>query len=70
MIEKIADGVVRMMTLNNFGVGINPTFLEVMESAKKEKRNFASRFYDFGTMVIIDDIQYRIIPRLELRKRQ
>lgn len=70
LIERLADKVIGIVTTGKYGVVTNPEFSAAMEKIKRERRNFSTKFYDSGTLIIIDDENHKVLTRLGVvRKR-
>jgi hypothetical protein len=68
--EVFLNDLVVTATRGKFGVATNPDFIEEIMKVKTETRNLAARIYDSTTLLIIDDINHRIVTKFSLvRKR-
>lgn len=68
--ELLLDKVIDKVTGGKYGVEVNPEFEELWAEVLKEDRNIATRIYDMGTLVIIDDQKHKLVPKFNLVRKK
>lgn len=69
-LESMANSVVTTITGGYYGLEENPDFKEEMAKITSEKRDLATRIYDAGTQVIIDDDNHRIVTKYRFVRKK
>jgi hypothetical protein len=69
-VEFILNKAVESLSRGRLGVVLNPDFSEEWKKVEAEDRNLMTKFYDIGTLIIIDDEKHRLVTKFSLvRKR-
>lgn len=69
LLDRGLNTLVSVASLGRFGVEVTPEFREFKKQLKNEDRSLATRIYDSGTLIVIDNKNQRIITRYRLVKR-
>lgn len=70
LIEKGISGLVQAATGGRYLVEKNPVFEIEWKKIEAEDRNPVTRFYDLGTLFIINDINHTVVSRFVVRKKR
>ena len=69
MSERLLNAATKVATFGRYGIQVNPKFTERRQQLENETRDAATKFYDRGTLVIIDDDNKRIITKYQFVKK-
>ncbi len=69
-LERMADFLVTKLTKGCYGVQESAEFREEIAKITSEKRDLATRFYDAGTQVIIDDENHRLLTKYQFVRKK
>lgn len=69
--ERGLNGIVGFVTRSRYGVATTTEFRNITSEIKDENAtgNVLTRFYNAGTLVVIDDKNLRIFPRFRIVKK-
>ncbi len=70
LIEFLTGKVVEAVTNGKYGVQTNPDFKTEMGKAAIAETSPSDKFYNSGTLVVIDDQNHKLIPRFNIVRKK